>query len=278
MSPAPVGLQHFDFGGYTVARAREKDGDRSMLVFDHGPLGYLSIAAHGHADALAIWLHVGAVPVLVDAGTYLYHAGGAWREYFRSTAAHNTLVLNGESSSRTAGAFNWSSKAEAAAVSFDVNADGWRVSASHDGYRQRFGLDHYRTVERAGGGTIVVTDWLETRDGASPTHPANVDIGFLVNPALAIIVGDRHVQVQDGSRPLLTLAHEGPLQFSIEDGKEAPVRGWYSQSFGTKQPAPRIAFRGTLPKGARSRLLLTVLPSSPTAVEEKRLQVHEYDS
>jgi hypothetical protein len=277
-SPSPVGVQHFDFGGYTVMRARERDDLRSMLVFDHGPLGYLSIAAHGHADALSLWLHIGAVPVLVDAGTYLYHAGGKWREHFRSTAAHNTLVLNGTSSSQTAGAFNWSKKADTTAGEFDVAADGWRVSASHDGYRQRFGFDHHRGIERKGAGPIIVTDWLEPAGVTPAVGPANVEIGFLINPALAVVPRNGHVEVQDERRTLLTIAHEGPLQFTMQEGLEAPVRGWHSPSFGTKLPAPRIVFRGTLAKGARSRLTITVLPSPPVVAIAKQLQVQKYDS
>src|SRR3546814_9740957 len=78
--PAPVGIRTFRDGGYTVVREPSARGE-FLLVLDHGPLGYLSIAAHGHADALAIWLHLAGCPVIVDAGTYLYHSGGAWRDH-----------------------------------------------------------------------------------------------------------------------------------------------------------------------------------------------------
>ena len=52
----PVGMHSFD-GGYSVFRSRR---DPIVLTFDHGPTGYLSIAAHGHADTLSIWLSVGS--------------------------------------------------------------------------------------------------------------------------------------------------------------------------------------------------------------------------
>jgi hypothetical protein len=77
-----------------------------VAVFDHGPLGYLSIAAHGHAVARALWLDVANRPVLVDAGTWLYHGGGADRDALRMTAAHNTVLIEGQSQSLPAGAFN----------------------------------------------------------------------------------------------------------------------------------------------------------------------------
>ena len=120
--PAPSGLRVFAAGGYSVIRHCVA-GRSLMAVIDHGELGYLSIAAHGHADTLAVWLHVDGQPVIVDAGTYLYHAGGDWRCHFRSTAAHNTLRLEQVDASDQAGNFNWSHKARA------------RLIASHAGHQ-----------------------------------------------------------------------------------------------------------------------------------------------
>ena len=69
----------FPSGGYTAVR-EWRGGKENLWVMDHGPLGYLSIAAHGHADALSLWLHIDGRPVLVDAGTYL---AGAFPRHHR---------------------------------------------------------------------------------------------------------------------------------------------------------------------------------------------------
>src|SRR5690606_37160300 len=96
--PRGRGVRTFAEGGYTVLR--DEVGHRAlMLCMDHGPLGFLSIAAHGHADTLALWLTYDGKPLLADAGTYLYHSGGPWRDAFRGTGLHNTLAIAGESSS-----------------------------------------------------------------------------------------------------------------------------------------------------------------------------------
>ena len=69
-------------GGYVVL------GSGAIhLVFDAGPLGYLGIAAHGHADALSFCLALDGDWWLVDPGTYAYHSAPEWRDYFRGTAA-----------------------------------------------------------------------------------------------------------------------------------------------------------------------------------------------
>ena len=57
----------------TCSAARFETPDEVRLLVDAGPLGYLSIAAHGHADALAFVLDIGDREILVDPGTYAYH-------------------------------------------------------------------------------------------------------------------------------------------------------------------------------------------------------------
>src|SRR5450432_3605085 len=70
------------------------DGVDCKLVMDVGALGYTSIAAHGHADALSVMLAAGDEYILVDSGTYAYHSHPDWRSYFRGTAAHNTVRVD----------------------------------------------------------------------------------------------------------------------------------------------------------------------------------------
>ena len=102
-APERHGTRVFEAGGYTVWRRATPQGTL-VLVFDHGPLGFESIAAHGHADALSIWLSWGDEQLIVDAGTYLYHSGGRWRDYFRRTHVHNTLLhQSGRSRARSRG-------------------------------------------------------------------------------------------------------------------------------------------------------------------------------
>ena len=86
--------------------------DEVIAVMDAGPLGYLSIAAHGHADCLAFTLAVAGRAILIDPGTYCYHSEPEWRDYFRGTAAHNTVRVDGCDQSEIGGAFMWLSLVE----------------------------------------------------------------------------------------------------------------------------------------------------------------------
>ena len=101
---APAGRSRgFRDGGFYVMR----DGwqrDRRWALVDGGPHGSLN-CGHAHADALALEVAAGGRPVLIDSGTFSYT--GAERDAFRATAAHNTVAVDGESSSLTAGPFHW---------------------------------------------------------------------------------------------------------------------------------------------------------------------------
>ena len=114
----------FSEGGYTFLRR----GSLTAAV-DHAPLGFGSIAAHGHADALSFQLFAGAQPLLVDSGTYIYHIKRNERDAFRRTLAHNTVMLEGHEQSEITGAFMWGRRAvteltEASACSVEATTTG----------------------------------------------------------------------------------------------------------------------------------------------------------
>lgn len=233
----PLGVRIFPAGGYTVGR-HLLNGRKILAAIDHGDLGYLSIAAHGHADALSVWLHIDDQPVLIDSGTYLYHSGGAWRSYFRSTAAHNTLCIEGESSSIISGSFNWSRKASARAVSFEETPDGWCVDTKHDGYMFRFGAMHYRTFTFGKGG-------LKISDRISGIQPRSVEISYLLHPELIVRQESDTILVDRKDEKLLKISSNSILSMQVFQTTDQGC-GWFSPTFGIKMPAPRIVLSGKL--------------------------------
>src|SRR5204862_920481 len=91
-------------------------------------------AAHGHADALAFTLSMGENEVLADPGTYSYHTDKEWRDYFRGTAAHNTVRIDGEDQSVAGGNFLWLKHARARCTHWEQGAATERFVGEHDGY------------------------------------------------------------------------------------------------------------------------------------------------
>jgi hypothetical protein len=231
---SPQGLKTFAEGGLSVWHGQL--ANRAVdLVFDHGPLGYLSIAAHGHADALSVLLSLDGRAVLVDPGTFLYGSGGIWRDWFRGTPAHNTLNLAGQNQSRIAGPFNWAHKARSELLEAIPGPD-WRLTARHDGYQLRLGVRHERSVAREGD-AIAVTDRL--RGGAR-----EAEIVFQLAADLDAAAMDSTVTVRRAGTPLLVLTLP-PGEIAITSGGDLPGQGgWVSPRFGLKLPAPRVAWRG----------------------------------
>jgi len=258
---SPIGVGTFARGGYSVLRWKADDTE-GLWVFDRGPLGYLTIAAHGHADALSVWLHLAGRPVLVDAGTYLYHAGGTWRDHFRGTLAHNTLAIDAADSSEITGAFNWGRKADVLVCSRNDDPHAWHVEFEHNGYEETHGVRHRRRLERTGENTFAIRDSLRGSDGAYP-----VSVGFLLHPDLKVLEKPKAWEVEIHSRLRLEVAHEGPLLGAIRKGEEDTHRGWYSSTFGSKQPARRLEFSGDLSAGEECRFEFTISTTQPTGAD-----------
>lgn len=241
-----VGVRSFADGGYTILRDKVADKP-TILAVDHGPLGYLSIAAHGHADALSVWLTSDGVPLLADAGTYLYHSGGAWRDAFRGTALHNTLTVGGEDQSRIAGAFNWSSKAEAKRLDIVDDPSDFLISASHDGYRKSFGVDHIREVRRTGETNFEIVDRLE----GEGDEPRDVQLGFLAGEGVEIMPTNGFFAFIANGAPRMCLEPPEGVEYRVVIGPEDEKFGFISPRFGVLMPAWQLVLNTRAAPGRR---------------------------
>lgn len=244
--PARLGKRTFRDGGYTVFRESTARGT-IVCVFDHGPLGFESIAAHGHADALSLWLSWGEEPIFIDAGTYLYHSGGEWRDHFRGTPVHNTLSIGNANQSTIAGPFNWSRHARAKIV----DQSSTSVTAEHDGYLGVFGVIHHRALNMHSSGRIVVSD---TPVGTPRRAGLPWEAGFMLAPGIQI----------KRSGEVITLTTDGGrmLRLAVEQGSslrhDAGCR--YSPSFGQMAETTRITVSGVVPNESRCVLRLHIEP------------------
>jgi len=250
----PPASTSFEQGGYTAIR--HVAGDRELLaVLDHGPLGYGPIAAHGHADALALCLHLDGVPVLVDPGAFRYNHSQGWRDWLRGTAAHNTVEIDGQSQSEPTGDFNWGARARARWEELALGQERSRVSASHDGYLRGCGVRHRRTVEVQGTDTLRVTDTLSGQG----TH--TVRLSWLFGPAVEVQPGeDLGIwRLSLGDRPLGTLRVEGEgLLGRLHRQVAAPGPGAASPAYNVLEPCWCLVLEGRLelPCQSDTRLLL----------------------
>lgn len=234
---------HFADAGLTLLRTEPDHYPEIWCRCDAGPHGYLSLAAHAHADALSIEVRYGGVDILADPGTYCYHGEPEWRRYFRSTLGHNTVELASLDQSLSGGPFLWLRHAETTAIEVDLAEDRntHRWSAEHRGYRV---LDpsarHRRTVQLdRRGGRIDILDRVDTVG-----HHA-VRMAFHLGPRVSAELSDGIARLQWPMRSrigyeLATLALPGGLRWTMHRGEFSPILGWYSERFGVKEPATTL--------------------------------------
>ena len=235
--------QTFPEGGYYVLGCEFDTPHEIRLVADAGALGYRSLAAHGHADALAFTLSAGGREFLIDPGTYAHHTQGAWRSYFRGTSAHNTVRIDGEDQSVQGGSFMWLAKANAGCSLWLSSADKDCFEGWHDGYRR---LDdqvkHRRLIEldkRAR--RIVLEDTLEM------TGDHEVELFFHCHEESEVRAAGEGFVVRRGNAVVrLTPPKVAASAVQIYRGSLAPMAGWVSRAFDCRRPAPTIAWRARL--------------------------------
>ena len=231
--------------GMTILRS-----GRVWARCDGGPHGFLSIAAHAHADALSVEVRHDGVDILADPGTFCYHGEPQWRSYFRSTLGHNTLELAGRDQSVSGGPFLWTRHAVTKVLTVHTPDEGAsRWSAAHDGYAPAV---HRRTVELDRGELKIVDEVLR---GAG----ADFRLAFHFGPDVRVVLDGHRARLswqRDGERRTASLVLPESVTWTAHRGEQDPPLGWYSPGFGRREPATTLVGAGT---AASDETLTTLL-------------------
>jgi hypothetical protein len=221
--------------GHFIFRKQTKDGKEIYCHFDAAPLGYLSIAAHGHADALSFILYLDGDPFFVDPGTYCYHTEAQWRRYFVSTRAHNTVCISGADQATFIGPTLWHEHYKAG-VDRCVITNGYEyVVARHNGYK-KFNCIHTRKIEFFPNlDKISITDHVVNESG----RPLNLELPFHLHPDLKCNLGGNRAVIE-GRQRKVQVNLDNQLDWMIVKGRNNPCLGWYSDRFYNKTPSAVI--------------------------------------
>lgn len=120
---------------------------------------------HSHADTFNYELRIGVKPFIVDTGISTYDKTPR-RQYERSTAAHNTVTIDGHDSSEVWGGFRVGRRATVTILS-ETNH---HIVARHCGMAE--GLWHQRTFDYQQGRFTVIDLIAEGHNGISFLHLA----------------------------------------------------------------------------------------------------------
>jgi hypothetical protein len=175
------------------------------------------------------------VDVLADPGTYCYHGERAWRSYFRSTVAHNTMEVGGRNQSSEGGPFLWLRHADGREIEVTDTGDAALWTAEHDGYRSlRPPARHRRSVR-----LDRVSRSLEILDEVEGGC-YDVRLAFHLGPDIEAeldgpLASFRWASAVSHGAAWLVLAPQ--LTWSLHRGETDPILGWYSPSLGQRTPA-----------------------------------------
>ena len=201
----------------------------------------LPMAAHGHADALSLWLSIGDEYFLVDAGTYAYHSHPEWRELFSQHGGTQYSICGWRQPVKMAGRFLWGAKANARLLRFETKSEGVTIEAEHDGYmRLQDPVTHRRSVsfERSTGNLSIAETF-------QCTGRHEVDLFFHMHEEADVIaVGEGEAEVEWRGRKIVFSSPDGNghclCHWEIVRGSEDPKLGWRSSRFNQKQPTSTL--------------------------------------
>ena len=226
----------FDRGGYYLMKA-DDEGVGVTAQIDCGPLGYLSIAAHGHADSLSFVLRRGTEYIFVDPGTYLYQCGGIWRNYFKSTRAHNTISVDGRDQSEAGGTFLWKQKAQSFPELWSTSKKVDLFIGSHDGYdRLRDPVKHRRGFIFIKPDIFIVIDSIQALGFHKYEQIFHLDPNIVVNRNS----DNRWFLKGKNTFGCLQIWQTTDHKMSAFHGSSDPILGWYSRAFGVKESSTTI--------------------------------------
>lgn len=222
-----VSLRWLENSGY----CRVEMPDDGVALLDMARIGPDYLPGHGHADTLSFELSLFGRRVFVNSGTSQY-GEDAERQRQRSTAAHNTVVVDGEASSEMWGGFRVARRAYPSTPFFDESIESVVVAASHDGYKRLRGKAIHQRSWIFTPRSLVIHDLItgnfESAEARFHLHP---DVG----------IDRRHLS---DCQLFLPPGSEKPINFGVHEAESLElVDSTWHPKFGVSVPNICIAVK-----------------------------------
>jgi O-antigen/teichoic acid export membrane protein/uncharacterized heparinase superfamily protein len=231
------GIRTFPDAGYAIL-ASGASADEIHLTFDFGEFSACSSANHGHCDALSFELHAGGRPLIVDPGVYMPWPGNpVWTRHFRSTSAHNTLMIDGREQSELSDYCDVERTAKTALMGYEARDHELSIGGECRPYwANGEEVRHVRELCLRSDRTILV------RDRVTGWGRHRLEWSFQFAPDLEAI-GDESgcvtASLSPSGKSSLTLqASAGKMPaLQLIRGQSHPLRGWVSRNCAQVSPA-----------------------------------------
>ncbi|WP_408008270.1 heparinase II/III family protein [Pseudalkalibacillus sp. A8] len=218
LSPVPKTI--FKESGFYIIKDSNK-----KLIFDTGEICPTYLPAHGHCDALSFELSIKGEPFIVNSGTYQYESG-QWRDYFRSTKAHNTISISNKEQSQFWGSFRVAKRIKKVNRKQFLYKDIQFYAGSYVSYT---GEQHKRYIGYLDENTMIVLDYA---NAYSKDHIQSY-LHFV--PDASVEISDDIVYADKGSETI-KLKPIGISDITVE-------QGWYSEQFNVKEDNKHLVLK-----------------------------------
>jgi len=219
---APLPVERVDVRQLAASGYVRLENSQVVLLIDAAPIGPSYLPGHGHADALSFELSVFGQRVLVNAGTSCY-GNSAERQRQRGTAAHNTLVIDGQDSSEVWGGFRVARRAHISALALKRET-AVTVQAAHDGYRRLSGRNTHRRTWSLEAQCLRIEDGVSGKFGKSCAY-------FHLHPQIRVIAGEQPESV------VLLLPDAGRVSIAVVGGTLTVEGDSWHPNFGVSIPS-----------------------------------------
>ena len=207
-------LEHLKDSGYIRI-----EKENLVAILDVANIGPNYIPGHGPADVLSFEMSIFGSRVIVNSGTSIYGESSE-RHKQRSTAAHSTVVVDGQNSSEVWSSFRVARRAKVIYIKTKENKNNTEVSASHDGYKRLKGKPIHKRDWVFFDDKVIIKDSI-TGDGVHkvmsilPLHPDVSVIDFHENSIRLSVNGKSVKVVFEGSGELEIIASKYFPEFGL---------------------------------------------------------------
>jgi hypothetical protein len=236
---------HEQAGFYALRNGWTREAGYALI--SSGPPGELR-SAHAHDDALSFEFAAAGVNWLVDPGTFTYTGDRQTRDWFRTGAGHNTVLVDGATPAVPAGPFSWRRQTRSQVIEFAETRAGLVFAAAHDGY-ERFSdpVRHTRRITLPVDGSVCLVICDEF--AAQAEHRYALKFHFAPACKLALSEG-RIVAIAPNGAKLTLVSFAIPLgaRDSLPALSESPAQleqGWVSRGYRQREAAPVVSFSTT---------------------------------
>lgn len=172
--------------------------------------------------------------LLRDSGTFQYHCDPPWNHHFQSTAAHNTIELDGTNQMEKGPRFLWFRWTKSRLLYREQLAEDVEYwEGEHRGYSRRFHpITHRRALVRVDDNWLIVDDILGHGIHTATLRWHLMDVPWEIANCDTFQASTQEVTIR-------LLAPETP-DTKLLRGTTKPCEGWESLYYGERLPIPVI--------------------------------------